>query len=129
MNAIKESFRTAGRALRRRAAITTMVTRPDTATPIDTPEVLEFVTRRARDDTASKSSPMAALTRARAGREMTEIRFTALDAGPWPLPVAGARRGAMRASCRPLRDLCAVLGGPWSSAAPQGRSLSRRARR
>ncbi len=75
----KESFRTAGRAAAA-GGVTTMVTRPDTATPIDTPEVLEFVIRRARDDAAVKVKPMAALTRARQGREMTEIGFL-MDAG------------------------------------------------
>ncbi|WP_416915039.1 MAG: dihydroorotase [Roseicyclus sp.] len=75
----KESFRTAGRAAAA-GGVTTMVTRPDTATPIDTPEVLEFVTRRAQQDASVKVRPMAALTRARQGREMTEIGFL-LDAG------------------------------------------------
>ena len=75
----KESLRTAGRAAAA-GGVTTMVTRPDTATPIDTPEVLEFVIRRAREDTPVKVRPMAALTRARAGREMSEIGFL-LDAG------------------------------------------------
>jgi dihydroorotase len=74
-----ESFRTAGRAAAA-GGVTTMVTRPDTATPIDTPEVLEFVIRRAREDTRVKVRPMAALTKAREGREMTEIGFL-LDAG------------------------------------------------
>ncbi|PWK59887.1 dihydroorotase [Roseicyclus mahoneyensis] len=75
----KESFRTAGRSAAA-GGVTTMVTRPDTATPIDTPEVLEFVTRRAQQDAGVKVRPMAALTRARHGREMTEIGFL-LDAG------------------------------------------------
>ncbi len=75
----KESFRTAGRAAAA-GGVTTMITRPDTATPIDTPEVLEFVTRRARDDAKVNVRPIAALTKARAGREMTEIGFL-LDAG------------------------------------------------
>jgi dihydroorotase len=75
----KESLRTAGRAAAA-GGVTTMVTRPDTATPIDTPEVLEFVIRRAREDTPVRVRPMAALTRARAGREMSEIGFL-LDAG------------------------------------------------
>jgi dihydroorotase len=75
----KESLRTAGRAAAA-GGVTTMVTRPDTATPIDTPEVLEFVIRRARDASPVKVRPMAALTRARAGREMTEIGFL-MDAG------------------------------------------------
>ena len=75
----KESFRTAGRAAAA-GGVTTMVTRPDTATPIDTPEVLEFVTRRAGQDAGVRVRPMAALTKGRAGREMTEIGFL-MDAG------------------------------------------------
>ncbi len=75
----KESLRTAGRAAAA-GGVTTMVTRPDTATPIDTPEVLEFVIRRARDASPVKVRPMAALTRGRGGREMTEIGFL-MDAG------------------------------------------------
>jgi dihydroorotase len=57
-----------------------MVIRPDTLTPIDTPEVLEFVTRRAREETPVRVRPMAALTRGRRGEEMAEIGFL-LDAG------------------------------------------------
>ncbi|ABD56822.1 dihydroorotase [Jannaschia sp. CCS1] len=75
----KESFRTAGRAAAA-GGVTTMVTRPDTTTPIDTPEVLDFVTRRGRDHSAVRVAPMAALTRAREGREMVEIGFLR-DAG------------------------------------------------
>ena len=75
----KESFRTAGLAAAA-GGVTTMVTRPDTTTPIDTPEVLEFVIRRARDEACVRVAPMAALTRARAGREMVEIGFLR-DAG------------------------------------------------
>ena len=70
----KESFRTAGLAAAA-GGVTTIVTRPDTAAPIDTPEVLEFVTRRARDECAVHVRPMAALTKARAGQNMTEIGF------------------------------------------------------
>ncbi|WP_227418275.1 dihydroorotase [Roseitranquillus sediminis] len=75
----KESFRSAGRAAAA-GGVTTMVTRPDTLPAIDTPEVLEFVTRRARDEAAVRVAPMAALTRGRQGREMTEIAFLR-DAG------------------------------------------------
>lgn len=75
----KESLRTAGLAAAA-GGVTTMVTRADTATCIDTPEVLEFVTRRARDDAVVHVRPMAALTKNRAGREMTEIGFLR-DAG------------------------------------------------
>ena len=75
----KESFRSAGQAAAA-GGITTIVTRPDTAPAIDTPEVLEFVTRRAQADAPVNVLPMAALTKARDGREMTEIGFL-IDAG------------------------------------------------
>jgi dihydroorotase len=75
----KESFRSAGLAAAA-GGVTTMVTRPDTLPAIDTPEALEFVTRRARDAARVNIRHMAALTKGRAGREMTEIGFL-LDAG------------------------------------------------
>lgn len=75
----KESFRSAGLAAAA-GGVTTMVTRPDTLPAIDTPEVLEFVRRRANEATPVNVLPMAALTRGRAGREMAEIGFL-LDAG------------------------------------------------
>ena len=75
----KESFRSAGRAAAA-GGVTTMVTRPDTLPPIDTPEVLEFVRRRANEAAPVRVLPMAALTRGREGREMAEIGFL-LDAG------------------------------------------------
>lgn len=75
----KESFASAGRAAVA-GGITTLVTRPDTQPAIDTPEVLEFVERRASIDAAVHVLPMAALTKERAGREMTEIGFL-MDAG------------------------------------------------
>ncbi len=75
----KESFASAGRAAVA-GGVTTIVTRPDTDPPIDTPETLEFVERRAAIDAAVHVLPMAALTKSRAGREMTEIGFL-LDAG------------------------------------------------
>lgn len=75
----KESFRTAGAAAAA-GGVTTIVTRPDTLTPIDSPETLEFVRRRGRDSADIHFRPMAALTRGRAGREMTEIGFL-MDAG------------------------------------------------
>jgi dihydroorotase len=75
----KESIRTAGAAAAA-GGVTTMVTRPDTTPPIDTPEALEFVRRRGEQVSPVRMLPMAALTKARAGREMTEIGFL-LDAG------------------------------------------------
>jgi len=75
----KESFASAGRAAVA-GGITTIVTRPDTDPAIDTPETLEFARRRAAIDAPVKVLPMAALTKGRAGREMTEIGFL-MDAG------------------------------------------------
>ena len=68
----KESFRSAGRAAAA-GGVTTIVTRPDTLPAIDTPETLEFVERRAQQDAPVHVLPMAALTKGRAGNEMTEI--------------------------------------------------------
>ncbi len=75
----KESFRSAGLAAAA-GGVTTIVTRPDTVPAIDTAETLEFATRRAREASPVHIRPMAALTKARAGQEMTEIGFL-LDAG------------------------------------------------
>lgn len=75
----KESFSSAGRAAAA-GGVTTIVTRPDTLPAIDTPEVLEFVARRATEDCAVNVLPIAALTKGREGREMTEIGFLR-DAG------------------------------------------------
>ncbi|MDX8350072.1 dihydroorotase [Cognatiyoonia sp. IB215446] len=75
----KESFRSAGMAAAA-GGVTTIVTRPDTLPAIDTPETLEFVERRAQLDAPVHVLPMAALTKGRAGREMTEIGFLQ-DAG------------------------------------------------
>ncbi|GAA6182515.1 dihydroorotase [Shimia sp. NS0008-38b] len=75
----KESYKTAGAAAAA-GGVTTMVTRPDTLPAIDTPEVLEFVERRANEAAPVNVLPMAALTKGREGREMTEIGFL-MDAG------------------------------------------------
>ncbi len=75
----KESYGTAGQAAAA-GGVTTMVTRPDTDPTIDTPEALEFIRRRATEAAPVTVLPMAALTKGRAGREMTEIGFL-LDAG------------------------------------------------
>jgi dihydroorotase len=74
----KESFRSAGLAAAA-GGVTTIVARPDTLPPIDTPESLEFVTRRAADAPVNIRH-MASLTKAREGREMVEIGFLT-DAG------------------------------------------------
>jgi len=75
----KESYRTAGLAAAA-GGVTTVITRPDTIPAIDSPEVLEFVARRARDTAQVNMLPMAALTKGRQGREMVEVGFLQ-DAG------------------------------------------------
>lgn len=75
----KESYRSAGRAAAA-GGVTTIVTRPDTLPAVDTPETLEFATRRANEAAPVNVVPMAALTKERTGREMTEIGFL-MDAG------------------------------------------------
>ncbi|MFO7759549.1 MAG: dihydroorotase [Roseovarius sp.] len=75
----KESYRSAGLAAAA-GGVTTMATRPDTVPAIDSPEVLEFVARRANEAAPVNVLPMAALTKGRDGREMVEIGFL-MDAG------------------------------------------------
>ncbi|MEI4231953.1 dihydroorotase [Roseovarius sp. D22-M7] len=75
----KESYRSAGLAAAA-GGVTTMATRPDTLPAIDSPEVLEFVARRANEAAPVNVLPMAALTKGRAGAEMVEISFL-MDAG------------------------------------------------
>ncbi|MBW4982874.1 dihydroorotase [Mameliella sp. CS4] len=75
----KESYGSAGQAAAA-GGVTTMVTRPDTSPCIDAPETLEFIRRRAIEETPVNVLPMAALTKGRQGREMTEFGFL-LDAG------------------------------------------------
>ena len=75
----KESFKSAGLAAAA-GVITTIVMRPDTVPAIDTPETLEFIRRRAMDASIVNVLSMAALTKGREGREMTEIGFLQ-DAG------------------------------------------------
>ncbi|MDO5633032.1 MAG: dihydroorotase [Paracoccus sp. (in: a-proteobacteria)] len=74
----KESFRSAGRAAAA-GGVTTIIARPDTIPPIDTPEALEFVARRAADAPVNIRH-MAALTKGRDGREMVELGLMS-DAG------------------------------------------------
>ena len=74
----RESMRSAALAAAA-GGVTTIIARPDTLPPIDTPEGLEFVTRRAAEQPV-RIRHQAALTRAREGREMVEMSFL-LDAG------------------------------------------------
>ena len=75
----KESYKSAGAAAAA-GGVTTIITRPDTNPAIDTPEVLEFIRRRAQEVCPVNVFHMVALTKECAGREMTEIGFLQ-DAG------------------------------------------------
>ncbi len=75
----KESYQSAGAAAVA-GGVTTIITRPDTKPAIDSPETLEFVKRRANTVSLANFLPMAALTKNREGKEMTEIRLLR-DAG------------------------------------------------
>ena len=74
----KESFRTAGAAAAA-GGVTTIVCRPDTLPPIDSPEILAQARAHAAESRV-RVRHMAALTRGRAGAEMAEIGFLR-DAG------------------------------------------------
>lgn len=74
----KESFRSAGLAAAA-GGVSTIIARPDTLPPLDDPESLEFVARRAADAPVNIRH-MAALTKSRDGREMVEMGFLQ-DAG------------------------------------------------
>jgi dihydroorotase len=107
----RESFRTAAAAAAA-GGVTTIVARPDTDPALDTPEMLEFVTRRAAD-AAVRIRHMAALTKGRAGREMTEIGFLQ-DAGALAFADAGRFVGDSRVFARALayaRPLGALVVG------------------
>ncbi|AXC48774.1 dihydroorotase [Paracoccus suum] len=74
----KESLRSAAAAAVA-GGVTTIIARPDTLPPIDSPEALEFATRRAAEVSA-RVRHQAALTRGREGAEMVEMAFLS-DAG------------------------------------------------
>jgi len=116
----RESFRSAGLAAAA-GGVTTIIARPDTQPAIDTPEVLEFVTRRATEAPV-RIRHMAALTKGREGREMTEIGFLR-DAGAIAFTdgtqVSTDPRATLRAM-RYARSLGALVVGH-----PQDPGLSR----
>ena len=74
----KESLRSAAAAAAA-GGVTTVVARPDTLPPLDSPEALEFARRRAAD-VAIRIRHQSALTRGREGAEMVEMAFLK-DAG------------------------------------------------
>lgn len=118
----RESFRSAGLAAAA-GGVTTIIARPDTLPAIDTPETLEFVTRRAQEAAPVRIRHMAALTKGREGREMTEIGFL-LDAGAVAFTDVFAVSTETKALSRALtyaRSLGAlVVGHPQEAALSKG---------
>ncbi|MEO1533669.1 MAG: dihydroorotase [Pseudomonadota bacterium] len=94
----RESFRSAGAAAAA-GGVTTIVAQADTTPPLDDPALLQFALERGKAAAPVRVSAMGALTKALAGREMTEQALL-LDAGAVALsdadrPVADA--GVLRA--------------------------------
>ena len=122
----RESFRSAALAAAA-GGITTIIARPDTAPAIDTPETLEFVTRRAAEASPVRIRHMAALTKGRQGREMTEIGFL-LDAGAVAFTDAGHVVADSKVLARALtyaRSLGAlVIGHPQDPGLSQGAAVT-----
>jgi dihydroorotase len=91
--------------------VTTIVARPDTTPPVDAPEIVDYLKRRARDTGSVHVHPMAALTKGIAGAEMTEISLL-LESGAvaftdGPRSVANAR--VMRRAMTYARDFGALI--------------------
>ncbi len=121
----RESLRSAAEAAAA-GGVTTIVARPDTAPAIDTPETLEFVTRRAAAAPV-RIMHMAALTKGREGREMTEIGFLR-DAGAVAFTDAGRVVADSKVMARAMtyaRGLGAlVVGHPQDPALSAGAAVT-----
>jgi dihydroorotase len=121
----KESFRSAGLAAAA-GGVTTIIARPDTSPAIDTPETLEFVTRRA-SEARVRIRHMAALTKGLAGHEMTEIGFL-LDAGAVAFTdvfhVSGDTKGLSRALTYARSLGALVIGHPQEPGMSKGASAT-----
>ena len=120
-----ESFRSAALAAAA-GGVTTIVARPDTAPAIDTPETLEFVTRRAADAPV-RILHMAALTKGRDGQEMTEIGFLK-DAGALAFTdvtrVSDQTRALQRAYTYAAHLGALVIGHPQDPGLSQGAAVT-----
>ena len=68
----RETFASAGQAAAA-GGVTPIVTMPDTDPVIDDGALVDFIGRRARDETAIRVHPMAAITKGLEGREITEF--------------------------------------------------------
>lgn len=68
----RETFASAGQAAAA-GGVTTIVTMPDTDPVIDDSALVDFIGRRARDESGIRVHPMAAITKGLEGREITEF--------------------------------------------------------
>ena len=68
----KESYESAGKAAAA-GGVTTIITRPDSKTAIDTPETFDFVKKKGNEDCIVNVFHIAALTKDRKGHEICEI--------------------------------------------------------
>ncbi|CAN5245093.1 dihydroorotase [soil metagenome] len=68
----RETFASAGQAAAA-GGVTSIVTMPETDPVIDDVALVDFISRRARDEAEVRVFPAAALTKGLAGREMTEL--------------------------------------------------------
>ncbi len=91
--------------------VTTIVSRPDTSPPVDDPAVVDFIRRRARDNSVVNLLPMATITKGARGDEISEYGLLAeagaiaFSDGPWSIESAQVMRQALRCA----RDYDAVL--------------------
>jgi dihydroorotase len=68
----RETLKTAGEA-GAAGGVTTIVSMPDTSPCVDSPAIVDFLIRRARDKSVVNILPAAAMTKGLLGEEMTEI--------------------------------------------------------
>ncbi len=68
----RETLETASHAAAA-GGVTTIITMPDTDPMIDDPALVDFILRRARDTAVVRVHPMAAITKAMAGEELSEF--------------------------------------------------------
>ena len=122
----RESFRSAGLAAAA-GGLTPLRARPPPPPPLDAPGVRNFAPRRAAEASPVRIRHMAALTKGREGREMTEIGFL-LDAGAIAFTDSPAVVSDTRVLSRALnyaRSLGAlVIGHPQEPGLSRGASAT-----
>ena len=96
----RETLRSASEAAAA-GGVTTIIAQPNTSPVIDDPAVVDYVLRRARDNSLVRIHPAAAITKGTNGREMTELGLlkeagaVAATDGDRPVKNAAVMRRAM----------------------------------